>query len=124
MPDGYINESSRVEWNQKGGPCLVVPDRHEPPVYAYQDELQRHSRLKAAMDAYGVNHVCEGAGLTASERDAVLLRGAGKSWGEIAQAFMDMSFGSISRGAVQSYANRGKAKLELAYIDSATRTGL
>jgi hypothetical protein len=124
ISEGYINEASAVTWNKKGGPCLVVPDRHEPPVYAYQDELQSHPKLKAAMDNYGVNHVCEAAGVTASERDALLLRAAGRSWGEIAQAFMDVSFGRISRGAVQSYANRGRAKLISAYINGATVTGL
>lgn len=108
-------EQAAYEGN--GGVGLIVPDELFPPrpqrvgwSYAYRDELQASPRLAEMLRDHGVNHVCEAAGLTALERDAVLLRAGGLSWGDITERFAT-SGAYADRGSVRKYAIRGRSKL-------------
>jgi hypothetical protein len=110
----WDEERGRI-WRE-GGPSFIQFGRDGKRERGkYDAELRDSPRLAEMLAEHGVNHICEAAGLTASERDAVLLRAAGFSWGEVADRFTK-SGQPISRGSAQVHARRGKTKLVYTYV--------
>jgi hypothetical protein len=114
--------SAVADWDEEigriwrtGGPSFIQFGRdRKRDGNKYAAELLGTPHLAEMLRNHGVDHICEAAGLTANERDAVLLRAAGKSYGEIAQAFTDAGT-PIGRGSAQVYAHRGQEKLVYTY---------